>query len=128
MYDKGKIITGIVVFLLLVLFPVWYSALAGRTGHVPDPVISKSAGDRCVEPAEYMRSSHMDLLDAWRDDYVRHGGRAHVAPDGTRYEKSLVNTCLRCHDNKSEFCDRCHDYLGAKPICWDCHVVVERGR
>jgi hypothetical protein len=32
-------------------------------------------------------------------------------------------TCLGCHKNKSEFCDRCHSYSGVDPYCMDCHVL-----
>jgi hypothetical protein len=35
---------------------------------------------------------------------------------------SLQNTCMQCHPNKAEFCDRCHNYASVKPYCWDCHV------
>ena len=28
---------------------------------------------------------------------------------------SLTGTCLRCHANKAEFCDRCHAYAGVSP-------------
>ena len=82
----------------------------------------------CVLDTEYMRSSHMDLLNTWRDEYVREGLKMHKAPDGKEYIKSLTNTCLKCHQNKSEFCDRCHDYVGVSPYCWDCHVVPEGGK
>ena len=30
--------------------------------------------------------------------------------------------CLDCHKNKSNFCDKCHDYMGVKPYCWECHA------
>jgi hypothetical protein len=29
---------------------------------------------------------------------------------------------MGCHVNKSEFCDRCHDYTAVTPYCWECHV------
>jgi hypothetical protein len=35
---------------------------------------------------------------------------------------SLTRTCLDCHSNKAEFCDRCHTYMAVDPYCWDCHV------
>ena len=31
--------------------------------------------------------------------------------------------CVKCHSNKERFCDRCHDYAGVKPTCWNCHIV-----
>jgi len=119
MYDKGKVGAGIVIFLVIVLFPVWFSAAAGKTGHLPDPKIDTEE-KQCVMPRDYMRASHMDLLDAWRDEVVRDGDPWHTY-DGKRYEKSLTRTCMGCHANKAEFCDQCHGYVGVTPYCWDCH-------
>ena len=68
-----------------------------------------------------MRTSHGDLLLAWRDRVVRSGERVFTAPDGRVRELSLVRTCLGCHQ-KAEFCDRCHQYVAVAPECWSCHV------
>ena len=60
MYDAGKIIPGLIVFLGLVLIPVWYNAGTGMAGHKPElvkPAPPKS--DQCVLPAETMRAKHM---------------------------------------------------------------------
>jgi hypothetical protein len=35
---------------------------------------------------------------------------------------SLEETCFSCHDDKSNFCDSCHDYTAVDPYCWDCHA------
>ena len=121
MYDAGKVILGIVVFLALVTFPLWYN-LAGEAS-VTAPELEKAEGTQCVEDAEWMRGRHMDLLDDWRDEVVRDGERYFVGPDGQRMEKSLSNTCLNCHVNKDKFCDRCHNYMSVDPYCWDCHVI-----
>ena len=45
-----------------------------------------------------------------------------MAANGKAYNMSLQNTCMKCHPNKSEFCDKCHNYTSVKPYCWDCHV------
>ena len=29
---------------------------------------------------------------------------------------SLSNTCLDCHSNKAEFCDRCHNYASVTAV------------
>ena len=79
--------------------------------------------DQCVRSAEYMRPFHMDLLSEWRDDVVRRGDRFTEWPDGKPIEKSLSNTCLDCHSNKENFCDRCHNYMSVDPYCWDCHIT-----
>jgi hypothetical protein len=34
----------------------------------------------------------------------------------------LQNTCLNCHNNKSKFCDQCHNYAEVTPYCWECHI------
>lgn len=123
MHDKGKVLIGIAVFLVVVLFPIWYSAASGKAGHVPDPVID-TEGPNCVEPADWMRSHHMELLDDWRDEVVRENDRYLSDPVGRNREftnKSLSGTCLGCHKSKENFCDACHDYVGVEPDCWDCH-------
>ena len=76
----------------------------------------------CVRSTEYMKAEHMQLLDVWREAVVRRGERTYVSPDGKEYNMSLSNTCLDCHANKTEFCDRCHDYASVQPYCWDCHI------
>ncbi|HCX02472.1 MAG TPA: cytochrome C, partial [Syntrophaceae bacterium] len=43
--------------------------------------------------------------------------------NGRTFEKSLTGTCLQCHSNKEQFCDRCHNYVGAKPSCFNCHII-----
>lgn len=121
MRDRYVIIAALVFFLGLVTSPFWYARASGMTAAGPDvklPVDEKA----CVMPTEYMRSSHMDLLVTWRDTVVREDERTWTAPDGAAYTISLTGTCLRCHDNKAEFCDKCHDYAGVTPYCWDCHV------
>lgn len=120
MYDGGKIIAGLVIFLGLITFPVWSNIAGGDADFVPQPKIITEATD-CVAPVEYMRPSHMDMLNEWRDLVVREGKRVYVAFDGKEHEMSLTNTCLDCHSNKAEFCDQCHNYVGANPYCWSCH-------
>ena len=75
-----------------------------------------------------MRASHMTLLAEWRDRVVRDGVRTYTGADGRVVRMSLSGTCLgTCHTDKTAFCDRCHDYAGVKPACWDCHVVPPAG-
>jgi hypothetical protein len=127
MFDAGKILPGLLVFLALVTFPIWYNAASG--GEVRVPEIEKPAGEtQCVEQASFMRREHMQLLMDWRDAAVRLGDRIHVSPDGRRFVKSLTGTCLGCHENKAASCDRCHDYLDVVPTCWECHVDPKGGR
>ena len=65
-------------------------------------------------------------LNNWREDVVRRDDRWYVFEvDGveTTVRKSLTETCLSCHSNKTEFCDACHAYTAVTPYCWDCHVI-----
>jgi hypothetical protein len=122
MYDKGNIIGGLAVFLCLATFPVWYIAASGKADYRPDPVLPASE-NKCVESTQYMKEYHMQLLQQWRDSAVRDGVSIYVASDNTTYDIGLTGTCLKCHSNKSEFCDRCHNYTGVAPNCWNCHNI-----
>ena len=124
MYDAKKIIIGLVIFLGLVTFPVWYGAINGQASSPPELEIVTDA-EQCVESTEYMRSNHMELLTQWQQSVVREGERTYNANDGQRYDISLTGTCLDCHSNKDTFCDRCHDYTGVAPYCWECHIIPE---
>jgi cytochrome c553 len=121
MRDRHVIIAALIVFVALLTFPIWYARAAGTTARGPEPKLPETE-KACVMPLEYMRASHMELLLTWRDDVVRRNVRTWTAPDGKSYTTSLSGTCLRCHANKAEFCDRCHTYAGVTPYCWDCHV------
>jgi hypothetical protein len=175
MYDAGKIITGLVIALVILTFPLWYN-IGADAPPAPEPVISPVAAayGTCVRPTEYMRKSHMQVLDDWRNLVVRDGKRwevtqlpefttddiqlqvihvarrnidntlldipglgrvrelldvdataAHVEAGAVRFEMSLQNTCMDCHDSKEQFCDQCHDYVEVSPFCWDCHLPPE---
>lgn len=120
MHDGGKILTSLAAFLALALFPVWRPAI-GRTVPRPEPKIV-TAEKKCIEPRETMRASHMALLNSWRDTVVRRGERTYLSRDGKNVTMSLSGTCMRCHPNKAEFCDSCHNDLAVAPYCWDCHI------
>jgi len=82
---------------------------------------------QCIMPKAEMRTGHMQLLNDWRTEVVRNNQRVYVAEDGKQYNMSLQNECMRCHSNKSQFCDQCHTYAGLKlnsvPYCWTCHIA-----
>jgi cytochrome c len=121
MYNGGKIIVGIVIFLGLITFPIYYNAVkAGAPPKLEMP--DKSKGTECVMPTKFMKSSHMELLDSWRNDVVRNGLRVFTSPTGKKYNMSLQVTCMNCHTSKANFCDRCHNYLNVAPKCWECHI------
>ena len=122
MHDAGKILPGLVAFLVLITLPFWYTAAIGEPGARPE--IKLPEGEKqCVESKEYMRDAHMDLLDDWRDEVVRDGDRSYVSKNGIHYQKSLTNTCMKCHTDREQFCDKCHHYVSTTPTCWDCHNV-----
>ena len=124
MHDAGKVVTGLLIFLLLVTAPVWYNLATGEADYVPQ-LEKASRGEQCVRDSAYMVGYHMELLNQWRDQVVRDGERFEIGSDGSRYERSLSNTCLGCHTSKERFCDRCHIYVGVQPYCWECHVIPE---
>ena len=120
MYDSGKIITGLAIFVILMTFPVWFNV--GGSERIPQPEKPPGGQKNCVAETDYMRTSHMVLLNQWRDEVIRSGQREFQEIDGVKYEKSLQNGCMYCHTSKVKFCDTCHIYADVKPYCWDCHV------
>ena len=123
MYDAGKIIGGLIIFLALITSPIWYNMASGKADFVPQLKYVTSE-KQCVMPTEYMKTRHMDLLNTWRTEVVRNGNRIFTSPDGREYNMSLTNTCMDCHSNKADFCDQCHNYSAVgQPNCWDCHNV-----
>src|SRR4030042_163901 len=127
MYDENKIIPMIIIFVALVTFPLWYNL--GKAAPKPDPkidtpVIQALQNKQCIEPKAAMKTTHMKILDEWRNDVVRgdYSGPMPTA-DARVFEKSLQNGCMKCHSNKTKFCDQCHNYMEVKPVCWDCHIA-----
>ena len=127
MNDKKLIIEGLVIFLIILIFPLWFhfGVNKGKAAPAPVPKVLDSAKEKnngkCIRSTEYMKAEHMQLLDYWRHSVVRNAQRVYVI-DGKEFTMSLTNTCLDCHSNKAEFCDRCHDYASVRPYCWDCHI------
>jgi hypothetical protein len=126
MHDAGKVMIGVIVFLVLITFPIWYNVASETATYRPE--LEKPLGEQCVRETAYMTGYHMDLLNTWRDEVVRDDQRFFTASNGVRMEKSLSNTCLSCHVNKDKFCDKCHNYAGVDPYCWDCHIVPKEVR
>jgi hypothetical protein len=122
MKDKWIIIVGIGIFLIILTFPFWYNR--GKAAPAPELILTDEAkaAKACVRSTEYMTTEHMKLLDIWRHAVVRNAERIYVNSKGKEFTMSLSNTCLDCHSNKAEFCDRCHDYASVRPYCWDCHI------
>ncbi|MDP3029966.1 MAG: sulfate reduction electron transfer complex DsrMKJOP subunit DsrJ [Deltaproteobacteria bacterium] len=127
MYDGGKIITGLVVFIGLVTFPLWINV--GKAAKKPDPKIDTPVIQqlpekerKCIEPKAFMQAEHMKILNDWRDSVVRDGNKLYVSSSGKSFNMSLQKECMNCHSNKKKFCDECHNYADVKPYCWTCHI------
>lgn len=130
MYNGGKIIIGLLIFIGFSTFPFLLSlgkAVAKPEPKLDTPEIQKMVDKKCVESKEYMKTEHMVMLDVWRDSVVRDGMRLYEAKDGKTYDMSLQNTCMKCHSSKKKFCDECHNYVAVKPYCWDCHIAPQEG-
>jgi hypothetical protein len=119
MYDGGKVITGLIIGIVLLAFPLWWN-LGAEEKKLDIKLPQKEK--KCVEPN--MRPNHMQVLDLWRDSVVRTANRYYINDDGRKFEMSLQNTCMseNCHARKTTFCDQCHDYAAVDPYCWDCHI------
>lgn len=84
----------------------------------------------CVEPTDFMRRYHMELIKHQRDATVHNGIR------GTKY--SLAG-CIDCHASRGadghpvavnadhQFCNACHAFAAVKVNCFDCHAAIPRG-
>ncbi|OGU39470.1 MAG: hypothetical protein A2X61_07695 [Ignavibacteria bacterium GWB2_35_12] len=127
MYGTGKVLIGILIFILAFTSPILINMAGGKASVKANPVLPQSG--KCIESKEYMKGYHMEMLDIWRDKVVRQDIRFLKKADGSYYmlngakaEMSLTKTCMSCHDNKAKFCDECHNYLDVNPYCWDCHI------
>jgi hypothetical protein len=119
----------------MLLLVAWLSAFSSTTiaaeteasslGNVitPQPIMPKNA-EQCVEPTEFMRREHMNLLLDQRDKTVI---------DGIRTKKYSFTGCIDCHAQPAEggrivraedpdyFCTACHQYTAVKIDCFECH-------
>ena len=104
------------------------SETQSKSSGVPKPVITKAVkGEQCVEPTEYMRRNHMDVLDGHRDKTVH---------EGIRTKKYSLKECINCHASektgsvaaaKDDFCVSCHSYASVKIDCFECHSTKPQG-
>ena len=125
MYNVKYIIPGLIIFVGIITMPIWLNLFSPKYTY---PEVSLPGGpgmEECVEPAEWMRANHMSLLIDWRDKALREEKRVYVSSVGKNWEISLQNTCMKCHANKTDFCDKCHDTNSVAPYCWDCHIIPQ---
>jgi len=123
MLDGGRIIGGVAIALAVVAGPAW---LGSTRGARIDALATPKAGERCILPQLEMRRNHPGLLADWRERVVRSGERAQREKDGRVVRISLTGTCLGCHGNAAEFCDRCHARAAVTLSCWQCHEKSAR--
>jgi len=128
MYKGGRIIASLVIGVALLSLPFFYNMGKSKKGpgiYLNTPAIEKLAVKQCIEPTEWMRANHMQLLNRWRDEAVREGKTEYINSQGKSF-KIGIDTCLNCHYNPAlkssdQFCVSCHDYASVKPTCWSCH-------
>lgn len=124
MYNFNKVFVGIIIFALFFLSPLWINFTMGKGKALPKPELPKEE-KKCIEDTNYMKAYHMKLLDSWRKEKVRTGKVYFINTEGKIYKMSLQRTCMKCHNSKEKFCDRCHLTLITHPDCWNCHISPE---
>jgi hypothetical protein len=97
------------------------SVTAIAAAEVPQPRFSVDRSTQCVAPPEVMRRTHMQMLMHRRDRTV------HL---GIRGGDEALAQCISCHASRTTgaaigapdaFCQSCHDYVGVRLDCFDCH-------
>mgnify|MGYP003702300295 len=83
--------------------------------------------ESCVEPTEFMRRNHMEVIKHQRDETVH---------NGIRSTKHSLAGCIDCHvstgpdslpvpvDSDGQFCNDCHAFAAVRLNCFDCHATV----
>jgi len=153
MYKGGKIIASLIIFVAFLTLPFFFNM--GKANAGPENLAAsisqlQQAGKQCVEPADYMRANHMQLLVKWRNSDVRDGKTIYVNSQGKPVDISL-QSCIECHstatvpnagtlsnpatntggvsnptvNTSDQFCVSCHTYASVKPTCWSCHAGPE---
>lgn len=127
MYNAKAVIIGIVIFVAVFSSPFWTSWIG--QDYTKTGVVLPAGEKQCIEDTEFMRAQHMRLLDEWRDQALRVENRVYEsALNGKKWVISLQNTCMKCHSNYTEFCEKCHVANSVYPYCWTCHIIPTEGK
>jgi hypothetical protein len=117
--------TWATIFAVIILLPVALS-LAGfvtfRADETPELFLEAPNPEwkNCLRDAAFMRFQHMDLLKEVRSDVIRRGLKGGIT----------LARCGDCHQNRDQFCDKCHEAASVLLDCWGCHYYLtasERG-
>ena len=121
LYNAKAVTVGIVAFLVVCTSPFW--AGFGSSDYTSPKVSLPKDAKECIEDTAFMKAEHMQLLNEWRDQALRQGNRVYVAKNGKKWIISLQSTCLKCHNDYEQFCDKRHKTNNVEPYCWSCHVL-----
>jgi hypothetical protein len=105
--------------VLLMVVPLFLTVIDAARGVETKPFLTPAkAGTRCVLDATTMRYRHMTYLKDLRDRVVRAGDRSPAVGVDTN---GMMISCGRCHEDRTQFCDKCHSRAGVTPDCFGCH-------
>jgi hypothetical protein len=98
---------------------------AGESYVVPGSQAAQS--ESCVEPTDFMRRNHMEVIKHQRDETVH---------NGIRSTKHSLAGCIECHvssgaddkpvpvNGEGQFCNACHEFAAVGMNCFGCHANV----
>lgn len=127
----AEAMTKSVLILLVAAGAVLASAArAEGPGDFVLPSSQAAEVENCVEPTEYMRRNHFEVIRHQRDTTVY---------GGIRSTKHSLSGCVSCHvgydaagqpvdiQAQGQFCSACHEYAAVEMNCFDCHATVPKG-
>ena len=116
----GRVILGLAGALLALAVQA-----GGSTFVIPGSQAAKA--QRCVDPTDFMRRNHMEVIKHQRDATVH---------EGIRSTKHSLAGCIACHvapgpsgqpvpvNDERQFCGACHEFAAVRLNCFDCHATV----
>ncbi len=113
MYDSGKIIAGLIIFVGLFTSPFWYDTSNGKALERPQLVLPSNPNQQvCVADSEFMRCDHMVLLNDWRSQVVRDGKTDYMSNTG----KEIRNEIYKNMPGLSP--EHCRVLRSMPQLCW----------